>query len=296
MLPPLVVSLGDPAGVGPELLLKAWQARDAERLPPVLVVEGADVLRQAAARVGLDCPIVRIDEPGEATTHFARGLPVLGRPLDDRSQLGRENVGLNFLELARDRVQRVAQRAGLQHAEQERRAANLRLGKHQARIDPSALDGRLDVLGQVADRCRSARQPLERVGEIARKLRGPELETPHDAMDVAVLRLQDLLQPMRDLDIGVAAQLADDRCALERLVKQRIKLSEQSDAADFRHGESTQEVVEGTPTPLRAERATQHSQSSTRSPASDADLRVPIQVVQPRRDPCPSRAGGTSSR
>ena len=103
MLPPLVVSLGDPAGVGPELLLKAWQARDAERLPPVLVVEGADVLRQAAARVGLDCPIVRIDDPGEATASFARGLPVLGdaggeyRP----GQAGKAGAELAWLSLRR---------------------------------------------------------------------------------------------------------------------------------------------------------------------------------------------------
>src|SRR5690606_8050787 len=103
MLPPLVVSLGDPAGVGPELLLKAWQARDAERLPPFLVVEGADVLRQAAARVGLDCPIVRIDDPGEATASFARGLPVLGdaggeyRP----GQAGKAGAELAWLSLRR---------------------------------------------------------------------------------------------------------------------------------------------------------------------------------------------------
>ena len=78
MLPPLAVSLGDPAGVGPELILKAWLARDAERLPPFLVVEGAELLREAAARLELDCPIVRIEQPREATASFGRGVPVWG--------------------------------------------------------------------------------------------------------------------------------------------------------------------------------------------------------------------------
>src|SRR5690606_32198765 len=78
MLPPLAVSLGDPAGVGPELILKAWLAREAERLPPFLVVEGAELLREAAARLGLDCPIARIEQPRDAIASFAHGVPVWG--------------------------------------------------------------------------------------------------------------------------------------------------------------------------------------------------------------------------
>jgi 4-hydroxythreonine-4-phosphate dehydrogenase len=72
----LAVSLGDPAGVGPELILKAWLAREAERLPPFFVVEGAEILEQAAAHLGLDCPIVRIGGSFESSESFASGLPV----------------------------------------------------------------------------------------------------------------------------------------------------------------------------------------------------------------------------
>jgi len=52
MIRPLAVSLGDPAGVGPELIAEAWARREAERLPPFLVAGGAAVLREAAARRG----------------------------------------------------------------------------------------------------------------------------------------------------------------------------------------------------------------------------------------------------
>ena len=33
-LPPFAVSLGDPAGVGPEIVAKSWMMRDARSLPP----------------------------------------------------------------------------------------------------------------------------------------------------------------------------------------------------------------------------------------------------------------------
>ena len=72
----LAVSLGDPAGVGPELILKSWLARETAGLPPFFVVEGAEILEQAAAHLGLDCPIVRIGGSSESEESFASGLPV----------------------------------------------------------------------------------------------------------------------------------------------------------------------------------------------------------------------------
>ncbi len=79
MIPaPLAVSLGDPAGVGPELLAEAWTRREVERLIPFFAVGGAEVIAAAAARRGLAVPIARIDDPAEAATAFASALPVLG--------------------------------------------------------------------------------------------------------------------------------------------------------------------------------------------------------------------------
>src|SRR5882724_5828766 len=54
-------------------------------------------------------------------------------------------------------------------------------------------------------------------------------------MQVGVLVLQDLEQPVLQLDIRIAAQLAEHGCALDRFVPKRIELAEQSGAADFRH-------------------------------------------------------------
>lgn len=73
----LVVSLGDPAGVGPELIAAAWAARDADLLPPFVVAGGAEVLAAAAEMRGLSVPIREVFHPAEALECFDFMLPVL---------------------------------------------------------------------------------------------------------------------------------------------------------------------------------------------------------------------------
>jgi 4-hydroxythreonine-4-phosphate dehydrogenase len=75
---PLAVSLGDPAGVGPELIAAAWALRDRERLPPFFVVEGRGLLPQAAASRRLKVPLAPISDPAQAAREFPEALPVLG--------------------------------------------------------------------------------------------------------------------------------------------------------------------------------------------------------------------------
>jgi len=76
--PPLAVSLGDPAGIGPELIAQAWLQRDAEGLAPFFASGGAQVLSAAARQRGLAVPIVAITAEAEAREAFRHGLPVLG--------------------------------------------------------------------------------------------------------------------------------------------------------------------------------------------------------------------------
>ncbi|RIV76770.1 4-hydroxythreonine-4-phosphate dehydrogenase PdxA [Pelagerythrobacter aerophilus] len=77
-LSPLAVSLGDPAGIGPELIAEAWARRDTAQLPAFLVTGGASLLRAAAASRGIDLPIETIADSREAAGVFPRALPVLG--------------------------------------------------------------------------------------------------------------------------------------------------------------------------------------------------------------------------
>lgn len=75
---PLAVSLGDPAGVGPELIAAAWALRQEEGLPPFFVVEGKGLLGEAAASRRLKVPVAPISDPADALREFPHALPVLG--------------------------------------------------------------------------------------------------------------------------------------------------------------------------------------------------------------------------
>jgi 4-hydroxythreonine-4-phosphate dehydrogenase len=73
------VALGDPSGIGPEIIVAAYAALRGEPslMPPFCAVGGIGVLRAAAAMRGVDCPLVPIAEPAEATLAWRAGLPVL---------------------------------------------------------------------------------------------------------------------------------------------------------------------------------------------------------------------------
>lgn len=74
---PIAISLGDPAGIGPELICEAWTSRARQGFDPFFVVFGAEVLREAINARGIACPVIEINVPEEATSAFAAGLPVL---------------------------------------------------------------------------------------------------------------------------------------------------------------------------------------------------------------------------
>jgi 4-hydroxythreonine-4-phosphate dehydrogenase len=69
---PLAVSLGDPAGIGPEVIAKCWDNREAFGLP--LFVAIGDPRSVAAV---WDGPIELIDDPRQADAAFDYGLPLI---------------------------------------------------------------------------------------------------------------------------------------------------------------------------------------------------------------------------
>lgn len=79
-LAPLVVSMGEPAGIGGEITLAAWRAHRAD-LPPFCLIDDPDRLGALASRLDWTVPIARIGRPSEALACFADALPVLAEPL-----------------------------------------------------------------------------------------------------------------------------------------------------------------------------------------------------------------------
>jgi 4-hydroxythreonine-4-phosphate dehydrogenase len=74
---PLALTLGDPAGIGPDITLLAYQARLVEQIPPFLWLGDPDVLADRAEALGLAVPMARIGEPEAALERFAEELPVM---------------------------------------------------------------------------------------------------------------------------------------------------------------------------------------------------------------------------
>ena len=72
---PLAVTMGEPAGVGGELTLKAWLARNGAR--PFFAIDDPARLAALGGKLGLAVPVREIAEPAEAAAAFATALPVL---------------------------------------------------------------------------------------------------------------------------------------------------------------------------------------------------------------------------
>ena len=73
---PLVVTMGEPAGIGGEIALKAWAARRADS-PPFFVIDDVERLHALARRFNISSPVDAIAAPHEAIGVFGRALPVL---------------------------------------------------------------------------------------------------------------------------------------------------------------------------------------------------------------------------
>jgi 4-hydroxythreonine-4-phosphate dehydrogenase len=103
MMAPLALSMGDPAGVGPELAVAAWALSAAAGLPPFAVVGSRRILEQAAERRGVHVRVAGIATPGEAAALFDTALPVIdvgdgdyrpGEPDDHGAALALESLRL----------------------------------------------------------------------------------------------------------------------------------------------------------------------------------------------------------
>jgi 4-hydroxythreonine-4-phosphate dehydrogenase len=72
---PLTLTMGDPAGIGGELSVRAWLARRSGR--PFVALDDPDRLAGIAAALGLDVPVRPVNSLAQGAETFAEALPVL---------------------------------------------------------------------------------------------------------------------------------------------------------------------------------------------------------------------------
>jgi len=97
---PLAVSLGDPAGIGPEVIAKCWDNREVFAVPSFVAI--GDPRSIAAV---WDGPIELVDDPRQADAAFDYGLPVIQlntpRPdLPGHPSVAGAHTSLDSLEIA----------------------------------------------------------------------------------------------------------------------------------------------------------------------------------------------------
>src|SRR5579885_1005063 len=88
----LALTIGEPAGIGPDLTLALWRRRAELDLPAFYFIGEADFLCARARTLGLDVPVVEV-EPKQAAAAFARALPVVPLGLTVTVAPGKPDAG-----------------------------------------------------------------------------------------------------------------------------------------------------------------------------------------------------------
>jgi 4-hydroxythreonine-4-phosphate dehydrogenase len=76
-VPPIALSMGDPAGVGLDITLSAWLRRAAHSLAPFFIIADPEIIATRAQTLGLQLRFALISHPDQAAGLFASALPVL---------------------------------------------------------------------------------------------------------------------------------------------------------------------------------------------------------------------------
>ncbi len=73
---PVVLTMGEPAGIGGEIALAAWR-RQSRVGPKFFLIDDPERIRRLSATIGMPTPVHVISSPSAATSVFSVGLPVL---------------------------------------------------------------------------------------------------------------------------------------------------------------------------------------------------------------------------
>lgn len=88
MTQPLALTLGEPAGIGPDIALAAWLQRHERKLPPFYLIGDGDFIGSRARSLGLDVAIADVEARDAAKT-FPDALPVVSTGHAVTAQPGR---------------------------------------------------------------------------------------------------------------------------------------------------------------------------------------------------------------
>jgi 4-hydroxythreonine-4-phosphate dehydrogenase len=85
---PLALTLGEPAGIGPDLAVAVWRRRAELDLPRFYLIADPDFIRRRAERLNLEVPIATVT-PAAAAAAFPSALPVVALDVAVSAEPGR---------------------------------------------------------------------------------------------------------------------------------------------------------------------------------------------------------------
>ena len=81
---PIALTMGEPAGIAGEIVIKAWHSSDGGLVPPFVYLGDAAWLRAEAHALRSHIHVIEVRDPEEAAARFADGIPVMPVLLAER--------------------------------------------------------------------------------------------------------------------------------------------------------------------------------------------------------------------
>src|SRR5262245_37231206 len=101
-------------------------------------------------------------------------------------------------------------------------SADLKFPEHERAVNPRALDNIGDVGRKIRNGCRPAGKFIKRRNQVPGDSGWVQLEMFDDAVDIRVLGLKELVQPMNGFDVRIATHLAKNGGTFDSLVSNRV--------------------------------------------------------------------------
>ncbi|MDZ4791170.1 MAG: 4-hydroxythreonine-4-phosphate dehydrogenase PdxA [Hyphomicrobiales bacterium] len=156
---PIAMTMGDPAGIGPEIALKSWLAREKEHISPFCYIGDLANIRETALNIAPNADIVEVASIDHSSLLFNEALPVYNIPLHKTSMPGRADVQNALATLHAIKFAVAATIAGTARA-----VVTNPIAKHILRAAGFQHPGHTEYLGQLA---RDAGYPCNPVMMIA---------------------------------------------------------------------------------------------------------------------------------
>ena len=162
---PIAVTIGEPAGIGPDIALAAWRERIAKSIPPFFCIGDLAVLRSRAKLLGWDIPI-ELSSAAAAAGRFDSALPVV--PVSGSMTATPADPQISDVPLIIDAIDRAVEEVRKGHASA---VVTNPINKHALKRGGFTYPGHTEYLGHLAEQWTN--EPVRPIMMIA----GPDLRT-----------------------------------------------------------------------------------------------------------------------